>query len=368
MAMATYSTYKGNGDGGVHLRDVSFSSYLDSTERDFVRNLAASIHNNNQSPAGWESSVTTPRLSRGKNRISRVELDVFGAERYFNEKLEDQKSQIPKRNHGVRSQHKSMREKTLDQLENKSTYSTTSTISHKSPTPSLKSQESYNSQSNGLKLLSNLQGVCSNKKSIYTIKNQNIVQSPKLSYKGDNKSRESNKISHYQDHFEFPIIHDEQPRKSLEVFGFKHIGKQDTIAQNIERKLSILAWDAIPNSKNNASFVKVDHYDQHDVRSEASSDLFEIENISGNHVSHQSSYATSEASIEWSVVTASAADQLSVASIRCENYQKVSNMVKMKVQKSSSSSLGGAMLLGCKSHKAIDVIVGSFNNRNNKKN
>ncbi|KAL9239527.1 hypothetical protein vseg_013840 [Gypsophila vaccaria] len=374
MAMATYSstTYKqsSNVDGRAHPRDASFSSYLDSTERDFVRSMAssASTHHNSDrssSPA-WESFVTnTPRSRQEKCRFSCAgdELGVFGAERYFNEKLEDHKilKPNPTKNPNTRNQRNGT-------------------------TISLKSQESWNnSQYNGLNLLSNLQGVCSNNKSSY--KGDDYDNNNNNNNNNNNKFRERNKVSHH-DNFEFPMIqstsynHLEGPqeaRKSLEVFGFKHIEKQD---------MSFLAWDAIPNyyyqGNNNASFsfsyhpntkttsqsVKLgDHYhEQHcdnDARSDTSSDLFEIENLSsGFH--HQSSCATSEASIEWSVVTASAAE-LSVASTRFEN----NNKKKKKVQKSSllSSSLSGGLLLGCKSHKAIDVIVGSFNTRsNNKKN
>ena len=80
----------------------------------------------------------------------------------------------------------------------------------------------------------------------------------------------------------------------------------------------MLSWDATPkveteNSKGN----------NNDTESDASSDLFEIESLTGKanpflarHASDAASgcvtpttcYAPSEASVEWSVVTASAAD------------------------------------------------------------
>ncbi|KAH9624856.1 hypothetical protein KSS87_012607 [Heliosperma pusillum] len=393
MAMTTYSSsnYKANEDGGAHRpREASFSSYLDPTERDFVRNLAASVHN--QSPAR-ESSVT-PRASLGKNRFTRPELDVFGAESYFNEKLDDQKSQIPRKNRGVRSKHnRYRREKTIDLLEKKSTLSTitscTTTSSVKSLTPSYKSEGGWNSQF-GTKILNGLQckGTCIDKDSIHTLNTQDnmVVQSPRLLlHKGDNNKYRESKVSSHQEHFAFPIIQppynhleeDNQPRKSMENFGFRHIGKQD-IAQSLERKLSILTWDAIPNSQNGPfpygpypfpfpSTRKTNSPSvNNDVRSEASSDLFEIENFSGFPAS-QSSYATSEASVDWSVVTASVAEFSVVSEYRIDEKmeKKMTTMEKIKVQR-SSSTLGGG-LLGCRSHKSVDVVRSFNTSPNNKK-
>ncbi|XP_074318404.1 protein PHYTOCHROME KINASE SUBSTRATE 1-like [Silene latifolia] len=392
MAMTTYSnsTYKANEDGGSHRpRDASFSSYLDSNERDFVRNLAASVHI--QSPAR-ESSVT-PRACLGRTRFTRPELGVFGADRYFNEKLDDQKCPIPRKNRGVKSKNnRYSREKTIDLLEKKSTLSTitscTTTSSVKSLTPSYKSEGSWNSQF-GTKILNGLQckGTCIDKESLDTIDTQDIkvqsprshkgdnnkVQSPRL-HKGDDMYRES-KVSH-QEHFAFPIVQspcnniEDQPRKSLEIFGFRHIGKQD-IAQSLERKLSILTWDAIPNSQNGQftfpfPSTKKKTNEHNDARSEASSDLFEIEHLSGIPAS-QSSYATSEASIEWSVVTASAAEFSVVSEYRVDEKmdKKMANMEKIKVQKSSSTIGGG--LLGCRNHKSVDVVRSINTSANNKK-
>ncbi|MBA0631876.1 hypothetical protein Godav_000707 [Gossypium davidsonii] len=95
---------------------------------------------------------------------------------------------------------------------------------------------------------------------------------------------------------------DEFGRKSLEVFGSPVLGiGRRNKSLNLERRLKMLSWDhhAIPkveeteNSKANCN----------DTESDASSDLFEIESLTG-----KPNYAPSEASIEWSVVTASAAD------------------------------------------------------------
>lgn len=175
----------------------------------------------------------------------------------------------------------------------------------------------------------------------------------------------------------------EELRKSLDVFGSETMKRGD-IATNLERKLSILTWDAIiPKSSNHhpttttvGSPTVCD-----DMASDASSDLFEIENISGNmgypilnmqaggddDVSGYCTspttqcYAPSEASIEWSVVTASAADFSSVISDYDEKY--IGLGVGRGVNSAAADDATGkkfmrsknAGLLGCKSQKAVNV-------------
>lgn len=168
----------------------------------------------------------------------------------------------------------------------------------------------------------------------------------------------------------------DQSRPSIEVFGsLNRSVKGDTVATNMERKLSMLTWDAIPKGRNlptsrNGTSTVCD-----DMASDASSDLFEIENISGsifpllaaddddidtmsNCMSPTTShYAPSEASIQWSVVTASAADySFNDESVSVAGDAAVSKKVVVKrgkeVQKVGKAAGG---FLGCKSHKAVDV-------------
>ncbi|XP_019198151.1 PREDICTED: protein PHYTOCHROME KINASE SUBSTRATE 3-like isoform X2 [Ipomoea nil] len=124
----------------------------------------------------------------------------------------------------------------------------------------------------------------------------------------------------------------EPARKSLEVFG---ADKKGGMAGNLERKLSMLTWDAIPPNthQNNpppmTPTATISNTICDDRASDASSDLFEIEDISStaghgygacrtagyttsaSGCSSPTHYAPSEASIQWSVVTASAADYAS---------------------------------------------------------
>ncbi|KAL3617977.1 hypothetical protein CASFOL_038298 [Castilleja foliolosa] len=168
----------------------------------------------------------------------------------------------------------------------------------------------------------------------------------------------------------------DESRPSIEVFGSGNRFKGD-IATNMERKLSMLTWDAIPKSGKTldltpcSSTVICD-----DMASEASSDLFEIDNISGSTnfpsltiseptcMSPNSLYAPSEASIQWSVVTASAADysvlsdcndSVSVAGdLVSKNNKPMNRMSKAKINEGAQKGRAGG-LLGCKSYKAVDV-------------
>lgn len=170
-------------------------------------------------------------------------------------------------------------------------------------------------------------------------------------------------------------LDDQESRKSIEVFGSSNCSAkdQDIVAANMERKLSMLTWDAIISPKSSSvppptskqSTVTCD-----DMASDASSDLFEIENISGSiyplvmagedddvmstcmspTISH---YAPSEASIQWSVVTASAApDHCSDYYVDDERSVSVAGAgdVMISTKGGNRKSKG---LLGCKS--AVDV-------------
>lgn len=124
---------------------------------------------------------------------------------------------------------------------------------------------------------------------------------------------------------------EQEQRKSLEVFGSHKTGKGD-VAVNLERKLSVLTWDAIPNTAQPTHAPTTATTICDDMASDASSDLFEIENFSDSTrhrlmlasqtaggftsgcASPVTQYAPSEASITWSVVTAGVADHSSVIS------------------------------------------------------
>uniref|UniRef100_A0A2P2J098 Uncharacterized protein MANES_06G093600 n=1 Tax=Rhizophora mucronata TaxID=61149 RepID=A0A2P2J098_RHIMU len=206
----------------------------------------------------------------------------------------------------------------------------------------------------------------------------------KLKGEGDFRSQRTEKMSigsNRADYFLLPnvnsgvqsltLVREEQktkeddPRESLEVFGSHKLKKED-IARNLERKLSVLTWDAIPKARNLPT-ASITSQVYEDAESDASSDLFEIESISrildpvfakqksdglSACMSPASRYEPSEASVDWSVVTASAAD-FSAASDHDE---------KKLAENSTNSGLMPATrktrsngLLSCKSHKAVKV-------------
>lgn len=188
-----------------------------------------------------------------------------------------------------------------------------------------------------------------------------------------------------KEQFEGKKIVQDDPRNSIEVFGSVMTQKGD-IAVNMERKLSILRWDAIPKSQSLVTTTFGSSTMCDDIASDASSDLFEIENISGTGypvLSRQEScnmpscmspttqYAPSEASIEWSVVTASAADFSSVVSeyegkIVSITGDTISKRATNKTTNHKDSGIkeapknGPNRLLGCRIHKTVRVAESTY--------
>lgn len=176
----------------------------------------------------------------------------------------------------------------------------------------------------------------------------------------------------------------EKPRKSLEVFGSPILdGRGKSLSFDKRLNLTIPSWEAAPKNME-------EEIDYDDAGSDASSDLFEIESFTGKSNSFlggrttttttsnvasgcasPTCYAPSEASIEWSVVTASAVeysamsdceDQGSVATIRSpirtSSLTSPSNG-KQKVSREILRRRPGK-LLGCNSQKAVGVASNAF--------
>lgn len=373
-----------------NLRVASFSCYLSSKDENSMLNIAGGIP---YSSSPVMSPEETPRLiNSGRSKNNEPEFSVFAADKYFNTSKE----------HSNASQYELEKEKGADihLLQQKI----------RPKTPSISSEaSSWNSQSVLLQSLHRnasqtkhkkgfglkyfpffgCQGSCSEKKAVCVKKS--------VDYGVLHDIQQSEPEPKMVDQFSFPVLNsgitnlkvDEQfkeekvqvdPRNSIEVFGFTKAKKRDNIAINMERKLSILTWDAIPKVQSlvTTSFGSSALCD--DMASDASSDLFEIENISGiDHavLSRQEScntscmtpttqYAPSEASIEWSVVTASAADFSSAVS----DYEDASVSVKgrmisgqvrnnktcpKKVDMKEPPKSGSSKLLGCRNHKAVRV-------------
>ncbi|KAF2589167.1 hypothetical protein F2Q70_00040198 [Brassica cretica] len=136
--------------------------------------------------------------------------------------------------------------------------------------------------------------------------------------------------------------------------------QRSDIAMNLEKKLSMLTWDAIPNHKNNIhnngnNSSMSSKTQEEETASEASSDLFEIENITS------SVYEPSEVSIGWSVVTGSMADQSVISDFDImKRGTRSGSVVKTKPVIAEKVRSGG-FLSGCKSYKAVSVVDSARN-------
>ncbi|KAF8112487.1 hypothetical protein N665_0064s0112 [Sinapis alba] len=286
------------------------------------------------------------------------EIGVFGAEKYFSMKLDhvvDSTVDITKQHEKENKEYHPHPHTHTDQLM-KTTSSRSRTSRH--GTPSVRSESSYNSQTFLMRLNNNndnkqrktndvsvsfggfrCNGPCSGVKTVNT--------DIKISGKGRNYDRDF-------------VAYD--ARKHMDKAARPTIPipiQRSDIAMNLERKLSMLTWDAIPNHKNNihnngnnSSMSSKTQEEEEETASEASSDLFEIENITSSTV-----YEPSEVSIGWSVVTGSMADQsvISDFDIMKKGTRKSGSVVKTKPVIAEKVRSGG-FLSGCKSHKAISVV------------
>lgn len=178
---------------------------------------------------------------------------------------------------------------------------------------------------------------------------------------------------------------DEIGRKSLEVFGSPVLGRRNK-SLNLERKLKMLSWNGTPKVEGNGNSKGKCNNIINDTESDASSDLFEIESITSKAnpvlsrrasdaaasgcVTPTTCYAPSEASIEWSVVTASAAnfsvmsdyEELRPSSVTLPSPIKTyfsttttNANAKTKNNKEFQRRRSSSGLLDCNSPKAVKV-------------
>jgi len=407
-------------NNNYHLRDASFSSYLNSKEEI----LGESGH-------GFASN-RKEHLHHGVKKEDDGEIGVFGAEKYFNG--EDMES--PPRvvnNDANKNQPQKDEQTALVTRKNKVQYGT----------PSVRSESSLNSQSallqsgvrnssknmkNKLRRKSFLASLgckcyCSDSNSVdisdhageikdasngkttsrnifnadpeanhlvkmtkphaaeILISKDAYFQRPEKLAQGLSREKSSSLSSVTSSSGNQLVklqLQAEKPRNSLEVFGSPILDSRSK-SLSFDRRLAKTSWEAAP---------KIEETDAggnyNDAESDASSDLFEIESLTGksnsllarstsNIVSSCASpttcYAPSEASIEWSVATASALeysamsdfdDQRSIATTRSPiKTSLVSSNAKPKVIKEMQRRRP-SILLGCKSQKAVGVAADAF--------
>ncbi|KAK4437071.1 protein PHYTOCHROME KINASE SUBSTRATE 1 [Sesamum alatum] len=375
---ASFSYSKGSKDS---LRVDSFS-YLNTAGENFVFNVPTGpIQDPN--PA-FSFSHEIPKDGR--------EISVFGADKYFNMKLEypmrikrDSKADGPGNLPRGGSNSTRARPPSVRSESEASTWNSQTAL-----LPSNFQARTKQKRAVGRRILAGFgcQGPCFDKKAVRV--NELIAQ--EACYGAKPSRTGSERIDHlalapvpnpgtgnFTVKKQLPgIANLEESRDSIEVFGSGTTSKKGDIATNMERKLSMLTWDAIPKGQNPPTSTVGSGTICDDMASDASSDLFEIENISGSMypvqltaaddmsicMSPASQYAPSEASIQWSVVTASAADYSSVLSdYNDENSVSVMGDKTSRIHATVARNRGGkealksrpGNLLGCKSHKAVDV-------------
>ncbi|XP_074300956.1 protein PHYTOCHROME KINASE SUBSTRATE 1 [Silene latifolia] len=323
--------------------------------------------------------VKTSHSPRVKKVADNGEIDVFKADKYFNGVI------VKESITGSEKYQDPVRKNLTDRA---ATTAKLSELNLQPKTPSIHSESSYNSQS---ALLRRVQGNSSRSKNNSSSKNSAFLScyccdKKSVELADQDKFSEPGKGNIEKALYEKPIIRtiqtnldaaeitrlnklkkiqldsqeeaeEHRRKKSLEVFGSDEGSKRFSL----EKRLNMLSWDAIPRSSETLSETCKD------TESDASSDLFEIEGmtcsiqgsqkLSGDCTTRTSGYAPSEASIEWSVVTASVADCTGFP----DSENKRSSMkpplpVKAAVNKGGQKPRPGGMLFaGCKSQKAVRV-------------
>ncbi|XP_057509925.1 protein PHYTOCHROME KINASE SUBSTRATE 1 [Actinidia eriantha] len=401
--------------GNDHLRDASFSSYLNCSEKNFGRKFAESSLSPNST-----INTTIPHEDG--------EIGVFGAEKYFNGVVDEDDPRVAS-NGGLK----------IQDPKNEPIHTSPVKPKIQPRAPSVHSEASLNSQSallqsvlrnqaprktkkrNGKSFLASLSCSCScnGKNSVDIDENDgksqsNVAMEPVLNVPDTvdlaraNKSRlnpwvmeevQCKKIDEVgiglkrEDCFTFPILNskpgipgikvhsheheEDKQRNSLEVFGSPVLGKK-TKSSSLDMRPAVWGWET--NSRSGESEIPPNSNGMYnDNESEASSDLFEIESFtnSGNQFLHRQGsdgmssscvtpttcYAPSEVSIDWSVVTASAAEFSAISDLEDMISTAGTEKSRKMAQNYKSSPATGkesdkrrpGILLSCKSHKAVRI-------------
>ncbi|KAK9707246.1 hypothetical protein RND81_07G183300 [Saponaria officinalis] len=323
------------------LRDASFLSYVNSTEETYINSL---------------------RLKT----VEDGEIDVFSADKYFNGVI-DQETNIE-----TSKYHQQSRENPTD----KATISL-SKIKLRPRTPSVHSDSSLNSQSALIRPVQRnisrkekktsffMSCYCCDKKSV------DVEDGDRIENRGGRSFDNEVKIKTSFDTAEITRLNKlrldrTDPFAYLETNQLTSVKTIQEEEEEKRRKKSIEVFgynDELDTNRRNTT--------SYDIDSDASSDLFEIPCLSCNASPARNGpigYAPSEASIDWSVITASAADNSTVLDTEDQMSStmptgmtghrtgaKPNSYVKELLNKGGQKTRSVGMLSGCKSQKAVDV-------------
>ncbi|KAL4574211.1 hypothetical protein LXL04_021037 [Taraxacum kok-saghyz] len=366
-------------------RDASFSSYLNKAEENMIRKLT-----NQASDSAKDHKHPLRKKSEDE------EIGVFGAEKYFTEEIEDGDNKNGRRFLHTTNLGSMMYQKTetIEEL-NRCISAKQTTDDLNMHTPSVRSNVSCNSRSGLLPRMMQAPGKsqkgsksklflarfgcnCIDKKSTQ-INEKKFIQAKGISNKKtDLLSSKLAEKNTRNDYFSFPVLNSNEhsPNWSSnsksgnlagKIQGDKNVGRF-----SLGKKLTLLNdWDVeIPTE--DEMYIPSNGMYNDDVDSDSSSDLFEIESFSttGNssflphRASESDCYAPSEVSIQWSVVTASAAD-FSVASDNEEvrtgvgGWRNPGRKDEVTDHNDEQKKRPG-ILYGCTDHKAVRVSGGEY--------
>ncbi|KAF5741596.1 hypothetical protein HS088_TW10G00599 [Tripterygium wilfordii] len=355
-----------------NLGDVSFSWFLNRTDEAFVRNVVT------------ESS----RITKSNNEED-GEIGVFSADKYFNgvsgnEESTNNASKYKKEQQVVLTKPKLFTPPSVASESSSSWHSQTALLPLSSTTvvknlPRRKPNKDQQGNKGGGGFLASLgcKCYCSDKTSVDVVEDEDDNITEVSLNKGLNNHVEFSKSRFDQVAGKEEVL----PRQSLEVFGSPVMDKRGR-SLSLERRLTMLSSSASSCTPRIETII--DEYDKNnnddggDNYSDASSDLFEIESLTGKvkpiFLTRQLSsaesitsgcgtpttcYAPSEASVEWSVVTASAADFSSAAS-DYEDLKAPTTKTNIKPISPIKGRRSGNILLGCKNQKAVQVAEDAY--------
>nr|AAT38801.1 Putative phytochrome kinase substrate 1, identical [Solanum demissum] len=387
-----------------NLHDPSFSSYMiNNTEETIVLNLESSRDLN--------------------KKVDDGEIDIFSAEKYFNEGV-DEKNNVTQNKHKIHDDQPVADIVSLQQkirpltpnIHSESSWNSRSAFlqkvsinhhyqhqHHQPPRPTKTNNKSY-----GKKFLARFgcNCYCKDKNSV-EIDDQLREKSFKSKSKQNTIKTRTIEANHQNLHFKkidelgvlglksderftVPVFdpkggiqmqketEEEESRKSLEVFGFP-ITEKERSKMSLEKNIGMLTWDAIVPKAEEIDIINVGAssngtYEEDYAESDASSDLFEIESFPSNNTANpslvrqgsdsMSCYAPSEVSIDWSVVTASAADfsiMSDIEEVKIPSIRTTSNSNRSVSQNGrDKAKRRSGILLGCNSHKAVGVVGDAY--------
>ncbi|KAK4423746.1 protein PHYTOCHROME KINASE SUBSTRATE 1 [Sesamum alatum] len=384
---------------GKSFRDPSFSSYLSGADETFVLMLRGTR------TRGLNSSIAIPHdhVFLRKDQREDTEIDVFDAKKYFNEGL-IHTPDIRTRYVPCHQLRKEQRWNAAPSVHSESSRDSQSALLHTVP----RNQKTRRTNEKHFLASTGYSCSCGDKSSMNINVSKGVKCSTKSTTTGlvngkpkpggrtsghlvNNSQLDFNCLKFHElgqkvnsdSRSSYPVFNprsgnqaakmqvrdedDTMKRKSAEVFASRILENEKSFL-SLEKKLTLSAWDAIvPESTEQNRKIPSD--------SDAGSTLLEIESFSRSSmqapdgITARARYAPSEASIDWSVITANAAD-LSTLSDSEEPKSTISTIPsttakKLHAQSMSLSSKTGrfkemprrhsSLFSGCTSQKSISV-------------